>query len=157
MANLYKKTDFGYILGMEKADTAAVFKDRAILVVEDDDVINNVMQKVLTKMGFASVETTSDGSSALKILEKKHVDVILCDVNMSPMCGLEFIRTLRSGGYRFDTARARTPVIFMTGSQEIGPLKEAKKLGAHGYLLKPFSQEEMRDRLVSVLRKKKRE
>jgi len=95
------------------------------------------------------------GRHSLKF-SKKHVDVILCDINMNPMSGLEFMRTLLSGGYRFNTARTRTPVVFMTGSQEIWPLKEAKKLGASGYVLKPFSQQEMRDRFVAALRKKKR-
>ena len=100
-----------------------------ILVVEDDNLVREMLQEILTALGH-SVNTAVDGHDALQQLTMDlELGLLISDMNMPEMSGLDLLRILREGGNL-------TPVIILTGNQEIRVAIEALKIGANDYILK---------------------
>src|SRR5947207_15528910 len=90
-----------------------------------------VLQKELQRLGYR-VQAAPDGEAALRKLEESNVDVLLCDINMPHMDGMELLRRVHE--------RPNPPeVIMLTGQGTIETAVEAMKLGAYDYLTKPYS------------------
>lgn len=102
-----------------------------ILLIDDDDDVRRDYGKVLRRLGFA-VDTAADGQEAAERLEAKSFDVILSDLEMPRMGGLELLRTVRQ--HDLDV-----PVVLMTGRPELGSAMEAVEYGAFRYLTKPVA------------------
>ena len=110
-----------------------------ILLAEDEANLRLVLQKELERAGY-EVRVAPDGEAALKLLEESNVDVMLCDINMPRMDGLELLRRVHQ--------RPNPPeVIMLTGHATIETAIEAMKLGAYDYLSKPYHITEL-DALV---------
>ena len=116
-----------------------------ILVVEDERDLNRILAKTLTAEGY-SVDACFDGLEALDYLSGAEYDVIVLDVMMPRMDGLELLSRLRSSGNE-------TPVIFLTAKDAVPDRVKGLDLGADDYLVKPFSFEELAARIRVVTRK----
>lgn len=116
-----------------------------ILVVEDERDLNRILTKTLTAEGY-SVDACFDGLEALDYLSGAEYDVIVLDVMMPRMDGLELLSRLRSQG-------DETPVIFLTAKDAVPDRVKGLDLGADDYLVKPFSFEELAARIRVVTRK----
>lgn len=88
----------------------------------------------------------SNGKDALALAQSQHLDLILCDINMPGMNGLEFLRTIRANDGTRDI-----PVVIISAEGRAERVKEAVEAGAQGFLRKPFTAQEMRDQIVRVL------
>ena len=122
--------------------------EKRILVVDDQDIARSVVKKSLEELGITQIVEASDGSEALRQLDKNRFDVILCDIRMEPLGGIEFVKTLRNSvNIRFDFPKANTPVIFLTASDAPEDIINATKLHVHGYLLKPLNSAALENRL----------
>ena len=118
-----------------------------ILVAEDEANLRLVLQKELQRMGH-DVRVAPDGEAALRLLEESATDVLLCDINMPRMDGLELLRRLHQ--------RPNPPeVIMLTGVASVETAIEAMKLGAYDYLSKPYRITEL-DALVKQAAEKRR-
>jgi DNA-binding NtrC family response regulator len=118
-----------------------------ILVAEDEANLRLVIQKELQRLGH-DVKAAPDGEAALKLLEESNVDVMLCDINMPRMDGLELLRRVHQ--------RPNPPeVIMLTGVASVETAIEAMKLGAYDYLSKPYRITEL-DALVKQATEKRR-
>lgn len=120
-----------------------------IMVVEDDSVMRSFVVNSLRRMGIQTIETCADGESALAQLEVFKPDLILTDIHMEPMDGLEFVRKLRL----FPSSLRNTRVIFMSSDASSGTLAEALPLGTLGYIVKPPRLETLQAKLELALRK----
>ncbi len=130
---------------------SGVFAGRAVLVVDGDSKSRQDGYDLLTKLGFARVEMASDGSDALRRLDKSRFDLIVTEIKMKPVGGLDMVKSMRSGGgLRFDQQKAQTPVVFLTTSASQMHLSSAKDLGARGYFLKPLDPQNLRTRLAKI-------
>src|SRR5262245_34795197 len=110
-----------------------------ILVAEDEANLRLVIQKELQRLGH-NVEVAPDGEAALRVLEEGSFDVLLCDINMPHMNGMELLRRSQE--------RANPPeAIMLTGHATVETAIEAMKLGAYDYLSKPYRINEL-DALV---------
>ena len=111
-----------------------------ILIVDDSRSMRKVIWKILRLLGFELGECleASNGQEALDIMEGKWIDLILADVNMPVMDGVEFIRFLREKNICRDI-----PVVFLTTEANENRLNQLMDLGASGYIRKPFRPEEM--------------
>ena len=116
-----------------------------ILVVEDERDLNRILAKTLTAEGY-SVDACFDGLEALDYLSGAEYDVIVLDVMMPRMDGLELLSRLRAGGNE-------TPVIFLTAKDAVPDRVKGLDLGADDYLVKPFSFDELSARIRVVTRK----
>ncbi|MGI9035934.1 MAG: sigma-54-dependent transcriptional regulator [Pyrinomonadaceae bacterium] len=107
-----------------------------LLVVDDENNLRLVIQKELSRAGH-EVETASDGAAAWNALEARDFDVVLCDINMPRLSGIELLRRLRD-------KRPNPPeVIMLTGEATVETAIEAMKLGAYDYLTKPYRINEL--------------
>ncbi|MBA3239820.1 MAG: sigma-54-dependent Fis family transcriptional regulator [Acidobacteria bacterium] len=118
-----------------------------ILVAEDETNLRLVIQKELQRMGH-DVRVAPDGEAALRLLEESNVDVLLADINMPRLDGMELLRRLHQ--------RPNPPeVIMLTGHATVESAIEAMKLGAYDYLSKPYHIAEL-DALVKQAAEKRR-
>ena len=107
----------------------------AILVVEDEPKLRRLVELHLADEGFA-VESAPDAEAALKLLNKNSFSLILTDLKLPGMNGLEFLRAAKK-------ADAEIPVVIMTAHGTVESAVEAMKAGASNYILKPFSLAEL--------------
>lgn len=115
-----------------------------ILVVDDDPEIRHLLQAYLEKNGLR-VTTTGDGNGMWQVLDSARVDLIVLDLMLPGVDGLELCRTLR--------ARSKIPVIMLTARGDEMDRILGLEMGADDYLPKPFSARELLARIKGVLRR----
>ncbi len=121
-------------------------RDARLLIAEDEANLRLVLQKELQRLGYR-VQAAPDGEAALRKLEETNVDVLLCDINMPNMDGMELLRRVHE--------RPNPPeVIMLTGQGTIETAVEAMKLGAYDYLTKPYSINELDVRVRQAAEKR---
>lgn len=107
-----------------------------IMVVDDSFMVRQQVRSALSRAGFEIMEA-QDGEEALeKLAGSPCLDLIMLDVNMPAMNGIELLRRLRGDG-----RSARIPVIMLTTEGHPQLMQEAKRLGAKGWIIKPFKPE----------------
>lgn len=111
-----------------------------ILVVEDEKHINSLISEALTDEGY-SIDSCYNGLQALEFLECAKYDVIVLDIMMPKMDGLELVRIMRNRG-------DSTPVLFLTSRDSVADKVEGLDSGGDYYLVKPFDFKE----LMAVIR-----
>ncbi|MGZ3441279.1 MAG: response regulator, partial [Polyangia bacterium] len=104
-----------------------------VLLAEDDAALARTLMRVLERAGYR-VEAAPDGRIAIEILQGEEFDVVLSDITMPTMSGLELLRAVRE--YDLDT-----PVILMTGGPDVRTAIQAMEYGALRYLTKPIDGE----------------
>ncbi len=110
-------------------------KTLKILVIDDEKVICNACHLILSEKGHM-VEHKTDGLSALKALQSGNYDVILLDMMLPDMEGMEILKIIKQ-------ETPQTGVIVITGYSTVANALKAMKLGAADYLAKPFSEDEL--------------
>jgi len=112
-----------------------------LMIVEDDPMVAELNKRYVdTIEGYCLVSIARNGEEALRYLEVKEVDLILLDVYMPRLNGLELLRHIRKKEIWVD-------VILVTASKESDSINELLKLGAVDYLIKPFSYERLKEAL----------
>jgi DNA-binding response OmpR family regulator len=122
-----------------------------ILVVDDDRDVAQTVELALRRRGF-KVMIANSGVEALKVLRRYEPDLVILDVLMPGMGGLEVCRRLRS-----DPKTENLPIIFLTARGQERDRIEGLRAGADDYLSKPFSLEELLLRVTAVLRRSHKE
>ncbi len=117
-----------------------------VLLVEDDRGVRESLARALTYEGY-DVETAPDGIEAMQVLDRRTPDVIVLDVMMPVMDGLEVCRRIRSRG-------DSTPVLMLTARHEVTDRVAGLDAGADDYLVKPFALDELLARLRALLRRR---
>jgi DNA-binding NtrC family response regulator len=120
-------------------------RDQTVLVVDDEPSARDLCRKILKVQGFR-VEEAESAARALEILERSLIDIVLTDVRMPGMDGMELLKIIKS---RF----GGTDTVIMTGFGSIRAAVEAMKLGAYDYITKPFKVDDFRrvfERLVAL-------
>jgi len=113
-----------------------------ILVIDDEPAIRQVVSAYLQKAGYY-VEQADSGNAALQKISKGNVDIALCDIKMPDLSGIEVLRQARAAGV--DTA-----FIMMTAYASVDTAIEAMKSGAADYMIKPFNNDELLQRLTKA-------
>jgi len=119
-----------------------------MLIVDDSYSMRSVIRKIITLSGFKMNQCyeAQNGREALEILSEKWVDVIISDINMPEMNGIEFLKHLKQ-----DNLFKEIPVIFVTTEGSRERMQEAADAGAGGFLKKPFLPEELRKLLCDLV------
>src|SRR5690242_14151679 len=115
-----------------------------ILTIDDSSTIRSIITKQMSELGF-EVDHAENGQHGLDKLDTTHVDLILLDVTMPVMDGPTMLAALRERGNR-------TPVIMLTSESKRSIVANAIKLGIEDYILKPFKPDELRGKVMKVLR-----
>jgi len=119
------------------------------LIVDDSSVMRKIVERSLRQAGLETmvVIEAANGKEGLDVLCRRKVDLILSDINMPLMDGLEFLRQLRTQALAPDV-----PVVMITTESSEEHVKQAILLGAQGYIRKPFTPEQVKERVLSLLK-----
>jgi len=117
-----------------------------VLIVDDEPMTRSLLRRVLTRDCGCTVSEATDGLAALSSCGTTPPDLIITDLRMPVMDGIELIEALRQV-----PALAAIPVVMMTAAREQGPVHRAIELGVTDYLLKPLQADRTADRLKSVV------
>ncbi len=116
---------------------------KRVLVVDDEQDILDLLSELLHRWGFEA-ETARNGREALEKFKDQHVDLVVTDLKMPEMDGLELLRQLRE-------ENPRVPVLMLTGYPTIDTAIQAIQEGAYDYLIKPINPDELRFRIQKAL------
>lgn len=122
-------------------------REFTVLVVDDEEEFREMMVKRLNKKGLVALAADS-GQAALDHLEAKRIDVVLLDVKMPGMDGIETLRQIR-------VLKPLVEVVLLTGHASVDSGIEGMKLGAFDYLMKPIELEPLLEKLADAYEKKR--
>jgi DNA-binding response OmpR family regulator len=120
-----------------------------ILVIDDDPFFRSLLRAHLSHAGYA-VQVAEDAIEGGKALLHPDFDLVLCDIKMPFLSGLELVSLLRASD-----ETAAIPVIFASSSRDPETMMQAEKLGAAGYLVKPFQIEQLLETVERCLMQRK--
>ena len=118
------------------------------LIVDDSSVMRKIVERSLRQAGVESLVVAEAGSGVegLEVLKSRQVDLILSDINMPAMDGLEFVRQLRN-----QRLAEGIPVVMITTESSEEHVKQAIEAGAMGYIRKPFTTDQVKQKVLSLL------
>jgi two-component system alkaline phosphatase synthesis response regulator PhoP len=119
-----------------------------VLVVEDEQDIAGLIKHTIEKIGGMEVEVVETGDAALRVVTEREPDLIILDLNLPVLSGLEVCRILRGR-----PATASVPIIMLTARTSESDRVTGLDLGADDYITKPFSLRELAARVRAVLRR----
>jgi two-component system, chemotaxis family, chemotaxis protein CheY len=117
-----------------------------VLIVDDSSTMRKIITRSLRQAGLVVDEIfeAGDGIEGLGVLNANKVDLVLSDINMPNMDGLEFIKSMRSKGYK-------VPIVMITTEGGEDVINEALASGANGSIRKPFTPEQLQEKLGGLL------
>ena len=118
------------------------------LIVDDSSVMRKIIERSLRQAGvnLSVVYEAGSGTDALELLKTKDVDLILSDINMPSMDGLEFLRQIK-----VQNLAVGVPVVMITTESSEEHVKQAIQAGARGYIRKPFTAEQVKERVLPLV------
>lgn len=121
---------------------------KKILVVEDDPVQNKILSHFLSSNSY-DVLSEYDGKNAYNILKNEKIDLVISDILMEPMSGLDLKKELNK-----DSKLSNIPFVFLTSLQNINVKETMGDLGAYLYIVKPFVKIDLVEKLSKLLGEK---
>ncbi len=118
------------------------------LIVDDSSVMRKIVERALRQAGvpLGTVLEASSGKEGLEVLRREKVQLILSDINMPEMDGLEFLRVLRT-----QKMAEGVPVVMITTESSEEHVRQAIVAGAQGYLRKPFTADQVKERVLPLI------
>ncbi len=124
-------------------------KRARVVVIEDEKIMATFILGSLRRMGILDLFSFDNGLAALREIGTLKPDLILTDVHMQPMGGIEFLKNLRTLA---DEKLANIPVIFLSADSSASTVGEALPLGVAGYLLKPPNTKALATKIEQALK-----
>ena len=118
------------------------------LIVDDFATMRRIVRTLLKEIGHRNAEEAADGQDALKKLRAGAFDIVVTDVNMPNMNGLELLTKIRA-----DDALKSLPVLMITAEAKKEDIIKAAQAGASGYIVKPFTKATLEEKLAKILKK----
>ncbi|MHC9544909.1 MAG: response regulator [Vulcanimicrobiota bacterium] len=117
-----------------------------ILVVDGNAAFRQIVRNLLNQNGYTDIEEAADGTSALQKLRKNKFGLVISNLNMEPMTGLQLLKEIRA-----DAKLTGTPFLVVTANPKSAEVYEAKAAGANDYIQKPFNAGKLKEKIDSVL------
>lgn len=119
-----------------------------VLIVDDSAAIRKILQRVLrqTEIPIGNIYEAGDGVEALATLQAQSIGLVLSDINMPNMDGLELLSKVRA-----EQAWQRLPVLMVSTEGTQAKVLEAVERGASGYVRKPFTADQIKEKLVGLI------
>jgi two-component system chemotaxis response regulator CheY len=128
--------------------SAPTFENLKVLVVEDNQHMRSLLRSLLNSLGVREVYEAGNGGAALDVLREKKCDLILTDLAMQPMDGLEFARDVRTSD---KSANPFVPIIMITGHTEKHRVVAARDAGVTEFLAKPITAQSLFTRIAEIV------
>jgi CheY-like chemotaxis protein len=120
----------------------------SILLIDPDKELSLLIRKVLKALGFSTVHVARDGSSALQLMKKEEIDIVITDWDMTPMSGIEFLSHVRNHD---ESPNPFVPIIMLTGHAKRKHVEIARDKGITEFMVKPFTTKALCDRIILVI------
>lgn len=120
-----------------------------VMIVDDSAAIRKILRRVLTQaeVPLGQVHEANDGLEALEVLKHQTVSLILCDINMPNMDGIELLEKVKSRDHHLRDV----PFIMVTTEGSQARVMQALELGAAGYVKKPFTADQIKEKLTGII------
>lgn len=125
------------------------YLNNVILIVDDELAMRITLNNMLTRMGFKNTYVVENGKRALEILSSRHVDIIITDINMPVMNGIELFKSIRA-----NKKYQHIKFIFVTAEASRQVVARAAEDGGEAYIIKPFVMATVEEKLLKILEKK---
>ena len=119
-----------------------------ILLVDDNQHMRMLLTEILRAIGVRNIYDANDGAQALQIMRNHPVDIIMTDLQMQPLDGIDFVRLLRNST---DSPNPMCPVIMITGHSTMRRVSEARDVGVNEFLSKPVTARGVLQRIGLVV------
>ena len=119
-----------------------------ILLVDDNHHMRVLLTEILRAIGVRQVYEANDGAEALQVMRTHQIDIIMSDLAMQPLDGIDFVRLLRNSP---DSPNPMAPVIMITGHSTHKRVNEARDVGVNEFLSKPVTAKGVLDRISRVV------
>ena len=124
----------------------AVSRELSILIVDDYRTMLKIVRGLLEQLGFRNVDEATDGKAAYDLITSKDYGLVISDWNMQPMTGLDLLKKVRS-----DVRTAKLPFIMVTAEAKAENVVAARQAGVNNYIIKPFTQAVLKQKMSAVL------
>lgn len=121
---------------------------KSLLIVDDSATMRKIIIRTVRMSGleFDSTDEAGNGKEALEKLQAKPIDIVLCDINMPEMNGLEFVKAAR----QLDCCK-NTKIVMVSTESADELIKNVMADGANGYITKPFTPEKFQEKLAPLM------
>ncbi len=118
-----------------------------VLIVDDFATMRRILKNILKQIGFKNIHEADDGTTAIEVLEKININLIISDWNMPKMTGLELLKHVRA-----DAQYKKVPFLMVTAEAQKQNVIEAVQAGVSNYVVKPFTAEAISEKLAKILK-----
>lgn len=119
-----------------------------ILLVDDNHHMRILLAEILRAIGVRHIYEASDGSEALQVMRRQAMDIVITDLAMAPMDGIDFVRLLRNAP---DSPNSLVPVLMISGHSSSRRVAEARDAGINEFLGKPVTARGVLERVVEMI------
>ena len=119
-----------------------------VLIVDDNHHMRVLLSEVLRAVGLQNIYEAGDGAEALQQMRAHPIDIVMTDLAMEPLDGIDFVRLLRNSP---DSPNQMAPVIMITGHSTMRRISEARDVGVNEFLAKPLTARGVLDRLQKII------
>jgi CheY-like chemotaxis protein len=128
--------------------SAAALEHLKILIVEDNQHMRALLRSLLNSAGMREIAEANNGATALEVLRERKCDLVLSDLAMKPMDGLEFSRAVRTAE---NSPNPFVPIIMITGHTEKHVVEAARDAGINEFLVKPITANSLFSRIAKIV------
>jgi two-component system chemotaxis response regulator CheY len=118
-----------------------------VLVVDDFSTMRRIVKNALKQIGFTQTVEADDGTTALDVLKQEDVGLIISDWNMPKMSGLDFLKAVKG-----DASTKDIPFIMVTAEAQKENVLQAVQAGVSNYVVKPFTADNLQEKLKDVFK-----
>ncbi len=126
----------------------AILARKTVLLVDDQRFVRSIVRGMLSAVNGMVILEAETGSAALELLSEKHVDIVVLDINMPDLNGLQTLKAIRTG---INGVRSLLPVVMLTSLNDMSVVRSCGELDCQGFLLKPVSKAELISKLARAL------
>ena len=119
-----------------------------ILLVDDNQHMRVLLTEILRAVGVQNIIDAGDGAEGLQMMRAHNIDIVITDLAMEPLDGIDFVRLLRNSA---DSPNQMVPVIMITGHSTLRRIQEARDAGVNEFLAKPITARGVIDRLRLIV------
>lgn len=119
-----------------------------ILIVDDIRHTRVLLTEILRAMGIQQIYEASDGAEGLQVMRAHNIDIVLTDLAMEPLDGIDFVRLLRNSP---DSPNPMVPVLMITGHSTLRRIHEARDVGVNEFMAKPITARGVIGRLQQII------
>jgi two-component system chemotaxis response regulator CheY len=119
-----------------------------ILLVDDNHHMRMLLGEILRALGVREIHEATDGAQGLQAMRENAIDIVMTDLSMQPLDGIDFVRLLRNSP---DSPNPMAPVIMVTGHSTLQRVREARNAGVNEILVKPLTARGVIERISQVV------